>query len=221
MSLWSAAEQAAPNAYRESLSKARADWRAADPARAADCSGAVLERGLDGQVALELHFFGAAVRVSHPSGRVTPVSVGRPSSPSTEILLLHYLLAADGALPTGEWVSFHELPSGRIYQAAFAGRSLAPLSAAFGLDAAAFAAASRACGGEPMRLGDSSFWFRVLPRLSLAAVQWLGEEDLPGSVNILFDSSAGHYLPTEDLAVVGGMLSGRLLRARPGGAPTK
>jgi hypothetical protein len=33
-------------------------------------------------------------------------------------------------------------------------------------------------------------------------------------VNILFDSAAGHYLPTEDLSAVGGMLSGRLLRAR-------
>jgi hypothetical protein len=44
---------------------------------------------------------------------------------------------------------------------------------------------------------------------------WLGEEDLPGSVNILFDSAAGHMLPTEDLAGVGGMLSGMLLRWRP------
>ena len=38
-----------------------------------------------------------------------------------------------------------------------------------------------AAGGEPMRLGDASFWFRAFPRLALAAVLWLGEEDLPGS----------------------------------------
>ena len=40
--------------------------------------------------------------------------------------------------------------------------------------------AARQLGGLPMRLGDASFWFRAFPRLALAAVLWLGEEDLPG-----------------------------------------
>lgn len=215
MSGWSTAEQAAPNAYRESLHKARSEWRSVDPVAVAARADAGLARGAAGEVVVELPFFGTSYAVPHPSGAV--VGNGRPAGPSTEILLLHYLLTADGTLPSGEWVSFHELPSALIYQSAFAGRSLAPLGRAFGGDAVAFDAAARACGGEPMRLGDASFWFRALPRVSLAAVLWLGEEDMPGAVNILFDSSAGHCLPTEDLAVVGGMLSGKLLRARPSG----
>jgi hypothetical protein len=210
-------DQATPNAYRESLHKARADWQSVDPVQAAARADAGLARGTSGSAVLEVPFFGAIYRAPHPAGSVTSAATGRPASPASEILLLHYLLTADGTLPTGEWVSFHELPSGLIYQSAFAARSLAPLGQAFGRDADAFATAARACGGEAMRLGDASFWFRVLPRLGLAAVLWLGEEDLPGAVNVLFDSSAGHCLPTEDLAAVGGMLSGRLLRARPSG----
>jgi hypothetical protein len=204
-----------PASYRESLRKARLDWQQADPRQAAARTDAVFLAPADEPAQVSLPFFGKTYRVPHPTGAVVEADSGREVSAGTQILLLHHLVSADGALSSGEWVSFHELPDGRIYQAAFAGRSLAPLSAAFGVDPGGFAAAAGRLDGLPMRLGDSSFWFRVFPRLALAAVLWLGEEDLPGSVNILFDSSAGHMLPTEDLAAVGGMLSGLLLRFRP------
>ena len=205
---------ATPAAYRESLRKAHLDWQQADPLQAAARTDAGFSVTPDGASQLILPFFGKPYRIPHPTGPLVAAESGVGASAGVQILLLHHLLSADGALPSGEWVSFHELPFGRIYQSAFAGRSLAPLSAAFGLDAAGFAAAASRLGGLPMRLGDSSFWFRVFPRLPVAAVQWLGEEDLPGSVNILFDSAAGRLLPTEDLAAVGGMLSGMLLRGR-------
>jgi hypothetical protein len=206
---------ATPASYRESLRKGRLDWHQADPRQAAACTDAAFSVAPGGGGQVSLPFFGKTYRVTHPNGLVAEADSGRDASAGAQILLLHHLLTADGAQASGEWISFHELPDGRIYQAAFAGRSLAPLSAAFGLDGNGFAAAAGRMGGLPMRLGDSSFWFRVFPRLAVAAVLWLGEEDLPGSVNILFDSAAGHLLPTEDLAAVGGMLSGLLLRWRP------
>ena len=209
---------ATPASYRESLRKARLDWKAADPRQAASRTDAGFSAAPGGGGQVSLAFFGKVYRVPHPTGPVVEAESGREASASTQILLLHHLLTADGAQASGEWVSFHELPNGRIYQAAFAGRSLAPLSATFGMDATAFAAAAGRLGGLAMRLGDSSFWFRVFPRLAVAAVLWLGEEDLPGSVNILFDAAAGRLLPTEDLAGVGGMLSGMLLRGQPGPA---
>jgi hypothetical protein len=204
-----------PASYRESLRKARLDWQQADPRQAAARTDAVFSAGSGGAAQVSLPFFGKAYRLPHPTGPVVEADSGRDASAGTQILMLHHLLAVSGARASGEWVSFHELPDGRIYQSAFAARSLAPLSAAFGVDAGGFAAAAGRLGGQPMRLGDSSFWFRVFPRLAVVAVLWLGEEDLPGSVNILFDSAAGHMLPTEDLAGVGGMLSGMLLRWRP------
>jgi hypothetical protein len=65
-----------------------------------------------------------------------------------------------------------------------------------------------------LRFGDASFSFRPLPRLALACVLWLGDDEVPGSAKVLFDAAAGHYLPTEDLAGDGGMLAGRLLKAK-------
>jgi len=32
---------------------------------------------------------------------------------------------------------------------------------------------------------------------------WMKDEELPGSANILFDSSANHYMHTEDIALAG------------------
>ncbi len=71
-------------------------------------------------------------------------------------------------------------------------------------------------GGERARLGDGSFYFRVLPRLPLMCVLWLGDEDVPPGANILFDAAAGAYLPGEDLAYVGIALTARLLGAKRG-----
>jgi hypothetical protein len=213
------ASPATPASYRESLGKARADWRASDPRQAAANVDAIFLPGAGGQSELHLAYFGQTFAIAHPSGAIAEADSRREAGVATQILLLHHLLTADGVAPTGEWVSFHDLPDGRIYQTSFQARSLAPLSARFGADGASFARAGESLGGAPMRLGDVSFWFRAFPRLAVAAVLWLGEEDLPGSVNVLFDSAASHYLPSEDLAVLGGTFSGRLLRAGGPAAP--
>ena len=129
-----------------------------------------------------------------------------------QILFLHYLLTADGRPLSGEWVSFRELPDGMFYQQAFRQRSFLPLEGRFGHNRPAFERAATALGGEKLDLAESSFRFHALPRVPLAALLWTGDEEVPPAVQILFDASAGGYLPTEDLAMVGGMLSGSLLR---------
>ncbi|MBM4467033.1 MAG: DUF3786 domain-containing protein, partial [Chloroflexi bacterium] len=76
-----------------------------------------------------------------------------------------------------------------------------------------FVAAAEALGGERLTYGDASFLFPMFPRLRLAVVLYLADEEFPASANVLFDAAAGHYLPTEDLAVLGGMLTGRLIKS--------
>jgi len=52
----------------------------------------------------------------------------------------------------------------------------------------------------------------VLPRVHLAIILHRGDEEFPPAVSVLFDGAAGHYLPTDDLAVACGLLVGALLR---------
>jgi hypothetical protein len=67
--------------------------------------------------------------------------------------------------------------------------------------------------GERLAFGDTSFGFRALPSLWLAVVLHLADDEFPASANVLFDGAASHYLPTEDLAILGGLLSSHLIRA--------
>ncbi len=161
----------------------------------------------------QIPFFGRIYNVTWPDGQAKRAADGQEADIATRILLLHYLLRADGTPLADRWIAFRNLPGGLGYEAAFRGRASLRLARAFGQDGAAFEAAARALGGEPLTFGDYSFLFRLLPRVWLAVVLHLADEEFPAEVNILFDAAIGHYLPTEDLAVLAGILAGRLIRA--------
>jgi hypothetical protein len=71
-----------------------------------------------------------------------------------------------------------------------------------------FRGAASALGGQPMNsTGDAAFWFKALPKLPIACIFNIGEDEIPPSINVLFDESAPHYLPTEDLTILGGLMN--------------
>jgi len=198
--------------YQAAYDKASRDMAALDPVAAAERAGVDYVETGAGEGEFRLPFFGRKYAIAFPSLAASEVGVEKRPSLVTQVLLLHYLITADGAPLAGEWVAFRYLPSGRVYEAAFEGRGPRELGRVFGQDREAFVRAARALDGHELRFGDASYSFRPLPRLALACVLWLGDEELPGSAKVLFDAAAGHYLPTEDLAAVGGMLAGHLLR---------
>jgi hypothetical protein len=125
-------------------------------------------------------------------------------------LLLYYLLTADGTPLTGKWVSFADLPDGRMYNTAFQGYSGDEIVKAFGLDLDAFKSACLTAKGNLVDIGNASFVFQALPRVPLMLTYWLGDEDFPSSCKILFDESASHYLPIDACAILGSMLVRKL-----------
>ena len=66
--------------------------------------------------------------------------------------------------------------------------------------------------GELADLGDASITLRPLPRLPLTVVLWKGDDEFTPEGSILFDGSVGSYLPTEDIAMLSGMVVYRLIR---------
>jgi hypothetical protein len=221
--------------FADALTKARADWAAADAAARATRAGC--ERIGDGVL---VPLLGRPHLVTHPGGEVTPAESGLvgadrpkaatpPAHAAVAILVLHYLLTADGTPASGTWAAYRDLPDGLFYAASFARRAEEPLARAFagpaspdpghaGLDA--FREAARRVGGQALTLGDASFRFAALPRLDVAVLVWAGDDEEPGEARVLFDASAGHYLPAEDLAGLGGQLARRLVEAAraPGGS---
>jgi hypothetical protein len=157
-------------------------------------------------------FFGRLYEIRWPGAIVRRATDSENVDVATRILLLHYLLTADGTPMASKWITFRQLPGGLGYDAAFQGRANLRLARAFGHELAAFEGAAAALGGERLDFGDAAFSFRVLPRVWLAVILHLADEEFPANASVLFDASVHHYLPTEDLAVLGGMLAGQLIK---------
>jgi hypothetical protein len=99
------------------------------------------------------------------------------------------------------------------YDTAFQQRAGLRIARLFGSDQQALMDAGRRLGGEPLEFGDASLLFRALPRVWMAVVLHVEDDEFPASANVLFDAAAGRYLPTEDLAVLGGLLASNLVKA--------
>lgn len=200
-----------PRRFRDAVQQARKAWAAVDPERQSRLAGC--RPTPEGVV---VPFFGLPHLVTHPAGDVT--AAGKPAHAAVTIVLLHYLERADGTPASGEWLAFRDLPDGMFYWPSFTARTEAPIATAFGTGNGegiiAFRAAAKSMGGERLDLADAGFAFSALPRLRVAVLLWEGDEDFAAEARIVFDASAGHYLPAEDLEGVAETISRRLVAQR-------
>lgn len=148
--------------------------------------------------------------VGYPHGHVVEAHGGREPDSAVQIVLLHYLIHADGMRPCGEWIAFRELPGGHAYDGAFQRETNQRLAQAFGARPEVVLQNARLLGGKPLGYGDASFSFLTLPHLALAVILHREDEEFSAAANVLYDAVAAHCLPTEDLAVVGELLVDRL-----------
>lgn len=199
------------NPLGPALDKALRELRSLDLYQVAARAGATVVQAEQGP-ALALPYYGRELVLAWPSGEV--LAAARPLFPAAHLVLLHYLICADGTPLADRWLSFRELPDGRVYDAAFRKRACLPLVARFGVRPEALEAAAQALGGQRLTFGDSSFMFQVLPRVRAAVVVYAGDDEFPADANMLFDASLRHYLPIEDVAVLGGLLAAELVRAK-------
>jgi len=128
-------------------------------------AGANYEKGEGGE-RITLHFLSEPYTIQFPQ-----IEVFSPSkkviSLVTRILLLHYLIRADGNPLTGKWVAYKDIPGGLLYAGVFARRVTEPLQRRFGTSAKSFKETGIRSGGELVEIGDASF---ILHAFSLVAL---------------------------------------------------
>ena len=128
---------------------------------------------------------------------------GRPLGDSCALIVLHYLLGKGGAPATGDWIAYRDLQGARNHATAFHVEAEMPLAQALGEDLADWRRIAEESGFGLREYGDLSFVWMALPRVPLLFVLTAADEELRGEARILYDSSAGSWLHTEDLAVLG------------------
>lgn len=195
----------------------REQLRQVEPDQLIARSGAELLPATGGPGSIALRLWSRRLFVSYPEfAAVEQVSDGKtvPAALLDTAFLLYYLSTADGAPLENRWIAFSDLPDGRFYHQAFQGYTGKELARSFGEDRSAFERAAAALDGQRLELGDAAFAFQALPRVSLAAVYWQGDEDFHSACQVLFDASASHYLPTDVCAVLGSALTRKLIKYR-------
>jgi len=193
-----------PITYEAALARAWNDLRGKDPAELSELAGGHL-----GDEGIELPFMGEMHIVDLGGERVTAGGNEVPSFIS--VLVLHYLAGCGGEKPTGRYLSFREIPGGEMYYSAFKGRAIDRLASSFGENSSLLFQAGEPLGAGETMMGDVSIEVRPFPMLVLAVVVWEGDDEVPPSANILFDSTVVRMLPMEDLSVVGNLVASRLV----------
>ncbi len=227
----------------EALAKARDDLKEANPRVIAARCGAFYEEGRRPELVeghgkeshpstsgstgspwhsgwLRLPFFNRHFVISFPQGQVTEEATDEAPPPWLEMMVLHYLLGARGYPLADSWVPYRALPGANVFGVGFGEGPLHELAAGFGHDLEGFHLACQALGGASMnRFGDGAYRFLVFPKIALAVILYLADEEMPASVNLLYDAGCAQHLATEDLQVLGGYLSGALSRLARKSAP--
>jgi hypothetical protein len=149
--------------------------------------------------------------ITYPELDVVEPGNDAPPPKLLAILLMHYLLYADGTAVSGMWITYRQLPGAHLFEQRFINLVSRPMLQAFGNDAEGFSQAALNIGGKPMdRTGDAAFRFLALPKVPIGCILYLGDSEVSPSINILFDEAAPHYLPTEDLTILGSLLNSAL-----------
>jgi hypothetical protein len=180
------------------------------PQRVAQASGCT--QGPDGTLRMTLLW--QPYQIDPAGYAIRRADTGEVPTEFTQALILTYLVTADGTVPSGRWIAYRDLPDGMFYAQAFRGYAETRLVRELGEDGLeAFRRGATQLGGEPIEIGDAGYAFQMLPRVRLAVVYWLGDEDFPSRASVLFEDTGPHYLSTDGLAVLGSHLVSELLRA--------
>ncbi len=159
-----------------------------------------------------LSLFTDEILVMHPAFAVRNNS-GNELPVFLQALILYYFATSTGAPLTGNWVSFADLPDGRMYAQAFQGYSGDLVAKAAGADLDKFHEWCRKAGGQPCAFADAAYVFQGFPRMPLVLAYWLGEDDFPSTCKVLFDLAACNYLPIDACAIIGSQLVKKILRS--------
>lgn len=110
-----------------------------------------------------------------------------------------YLIEAKEMNSSRQWVTGESLRAGDFF---FRGPHVIPtdkVAQKLGHDRKAFLEASLRLGGEEIDRGDACVELQVVPRIPVRLVLWLGDEEFPPRVTMLFDRLADEHVPLDAL----------------------
>lgn len=192
--------------YAPAFTYTREAILARDPRELAQCADVSYDEATQ---SFRVESLGQRLTVTLPSCRVTFSGTDDVPTMEWRLCILHYLARADGTALSGELAHFRKMQGGNAYEPSFLKRSVNILKATVcnkspdDIKRVCEELGGRLEEGNP----DVQAVFYLAPRFPIMVQMWMEDEEMDGTANILFDSRAGNYLPTEDMAVSASVLS--------------
>jgi len=200
-----------PDLLAARLDEMRGELITMGPDELADFTGTTFYRTRQENGEFRFQLWDRDVALSYPGLVASDRQSGEQLSSSSQALVLYYFLTCDGTQPSGQWISFSELPDGRFYNQAYQGYTGGKLAQVFQNDFDKFCLTAESLGGRRVHLlGDAAYEYNVLPMVNLLVVTWQGDEDFNTTYQVLFDAAVTHHLPTDAGAITASILAGRL-----------
>jgi hypothetical protein len=126
-----------------------------------------------------------------------------PADEVIAVLILHYLIGIQklqGYSPSGEWISSRELEGGISFLPAFQEGVIEPLVNCLRTDPNEMTKnLIEGLRGRMVEGGDVTVEVTTFPGIYVRVMMWLGDEELPPQVTMLFDKNLARVLAFEDI----------------------
>jgi len=111
--------------------------------------------------------------------------------------VLWYLVSAKDVPFTGKLVKLEDMKDGRFFAGGSHTLPLPKLASKYGNDKEGFVMKGKEFDAEELDYGDASIRLFAFPRVPVVFILWVGDEEFPHQVNLLFDSSCDEHTPID------------------------
>jgi hypothetical protein len=114
-----------------------------------------------------------------------------------DLFIVHYLLHAKAVDVRNTWISEKDIPGGATF---FRGPHAIPtdlITKRYGDDLEAFVKSCHRLEGTVLDMADAAFAFCVAPRVPVAVLYFIGDDEFPAESRLLFDSSITDHLAAD------------------------
>ena len=130
-------------------------------------------------------------------------------------IVLYHLAQGDDAPLASKWISYADLPGGRSYVKAFKGYTSNLLQKHFKNDLKKITESAKALKLKRVDIdADAAYLIDVLPKVPIAFIYRLGDDEFEPVADFLFDANAALYLPSDCYAVTCAWLTGSIINKK-------
>jgi Domain of unknown function (DUF3786) len=182
------------------FASAQKQLQAMDPRQVAEQSAACWGTADHGEF-LEITFLNQRYQVLLPEATIRGEQ-GEDPPLVRGVLILHYLIQAQGSGLAKRWVGFRSLPGGVVYYPVFRQRVIARLVRMFGERPEELIPAAAPLGGRAIAMADWAVEIPAFARVPVVFALWEGSPEFGPRGQVMYDGALPAYLETEDAIIV-------------------